>query len=219
MTRSGGSAMRGYQVFVARRADRRRRASPRFWVLLAMSLLTVAGVSGRSLCGPMSPRTASVDGSAAANPIPSEGDSTPASPQPPPRSAWWVVLATGPMTVDGEGAALAFSHRRAHLVWSLRAITSSSGLAVDNSGSPTQDFGAIVSYAVVGRRFRVSAGAGIGTATYNGKDGSSSGVSVPFEFQAAWLATHGIGLGLYGWANSRGPFAGLGIALNFGRLR
>jgi hypothetical protein len=174
--------------------------------LLAVCVSVIAVSAGRSWAGP--------------DPTPSSSDSTLASSRPPPASTLWLVVAGGPMTVDEGGAAVALSYQRAHVVGSLRMSSSSSGWAIDGSGSPTQDFGVIVSYGtLVGRQLRVSAGAGVGTATYNGKDTSSSGFSVPLEFQAAWLATRGIGLGLYGWANSRGPFAGLGLALNIGRLR
>lgn len=154
------------------------------------------------------------------NPVPPPGDSTLASSRPPPASTLWLTLAAGPTTLGGGGGAIALSYQRAHVVGSLRASVADDGQASEDWGPSSGDFGAIVSYGtLVGRQLRVSAGAGVGTATYNGKDSSSSGFSIPLEFQAAWLATRGVGLGLYGWVNSRGPHAGLGLALNFGRLR
>lgn len=154
------------------------------------------------------------------SPVPTPGDSTLASSRPPPASTLWLTLAAGPTTLGGGGGAIALSYQRAHVVGSLRASVSDDGQASEDWGPSSGDFGALVSYGtLVGRKLRVSAGAGLGTATYNGNDSSSSGFSIPLELQAAWLATRGIGLGLYGWANSRGPHAGLGLAVNLGRLR
>jgi hypothetical protein len=175
-------------------------------VLLAACASVIAVSPGRSWAEP--------------DPIPLAGDSTLASSRPPPASTIWLVVAGGPTTLGGGGGALALSYQRAHVVGSLRVSFADDGQPSEDFGPSTGDFGVIVSYGtLVGRQLRVSAGAGVGTATYNGKDSSSSGFSIPLEFQAVWLATRGIGLGLYGWANSRGPFGGLGLALNFGRLR
>jgi hypothetical protein len=174
--------------------------------LVLLAVFVSAACAGRSWAG--------------TDPTPSSGDSTLDSSRPPPASTLWLVLAAGPTTLGGAGGALAISYQRAHIVGSLRASFADDGQPSEDWGPSTGDFGAIVSYGtLVGSQLRVSAGAGVGSATYNGKDSSSSGFSIPLEFQATWLATRGIGLGLYGWANSRGPFAGLGLALNVGRLR
>lgn len=61
--------MSGSPVVVTRSADRRRRASPRFWSLFAVSLLAMASFEGRSCGGPM-------DGDAAPSLVPLLGDST-----------------------------------------------------------------------------------------------------------------------------------------------
>jgi hypothetical protein len=196
--------MSGSRSF-ATRSSGRRNAALRL-ALLAVCASVMATPAERSWAEP--------------DPNSSPGDSTLASSRRPPASTLWLTLAAGPTTLGGGGGAIAFSYQRAHVVGSLRGSVSDDGEASEDWGPSSGDFGAILSYGtLVGRQLRLSAGAGVGTATYNGKDSSSSGFSIPLEFQAAWLATGGIGLGLYGWANSRGPHAGLGLAVNFGRLR
>jgi hypothetical protein len=129
------------------------------------------------------------------------------------RKLWW-AFGGGGLSTQGGSVGFGLSHQFRPHILTARFIRN-----YDSEGGGTQawDIGVLYGRSYKTQRAMISASAGI---AYVGPPSDFGTVGIPLESQIFWTPTRYFGIGVYGFGNlnTKEPFGGALLGLQFGRL-
>ena len=130
---------------------------------------------------------------------------------------WLSIPVRSTSNVEETSGAVALSYQRRRLVLSARLAAAEGPPCSASDCWPDAIDAALIVGIAAGTRshWHASIGTGISVAQRE----SRGGFGLPLEAQLSWRATRFLGAGAYVWGNTFGPFSGLELVIQAGRLR